>query len=204
MRKFLSLLVVSLTLFAAPLARAADGEGTTTVRAANQTLQSLLKKGAAPGSSEEKKLTEELNTKLRGFLDIDELGKRALGENAKKFSAEELAEFTRLLREIVEGNYLRALRSQLEFEVNYLKETNEGKTLRVATTVKTKAGKDGPARTIDIDYVLHKDGGSLRVFDLVTDGIGLVENYKSQFNRIIAKEGAAGLLTRMRKKTVKD
>jgi phospholipid transport system substrate-binding protein len=204
MRHLFYLLVFSLTLFVAPLARAADGEGTATVRAANQTLQSLLKKGATPGSAEEKKLTEELNTKLRGFLDVDELGKRALGENAKKFSAEELAEFTKLLREIVEANYLRALRSQLEYEVSYLKESNEGKTLRVTTTVKTKGSKDGPARTIDIDYVLHKDGASLRVFDLVTDGIGLVENYKSQFNRVIAKEGAAGLLGRMRKKAVKE
>src|SRR5262249_36855809 len=116
MRNLFYLLVFSLTLFVAPLARAADGEATATVRAANQTLQTLLKKNAAAGSPEEKKLTAELNDKLRGFLDIDELGRRALGENAKKFSAEELTEFTRLLREIVEANYLRAMRSQLEYE----------------------------------------------------------------------------------------
>lgn len=202
MRNFFYLLVFSLTFLVTPFARAADGDGTATVRAANQTLQTLLKKNAAAGSAEEKKLTAELNDKLRGFLDVDELGRRALGENAKKFSAEELAEFTRLLREIVEANYLRAMRSQLEYEVAYNKESTEGTNLRVATTVKTK-GK-GPQRTIDIDYVLHKDGNALRVFDLVTDGVGLVENYKSQFNRIIVKEGAAGLLTRMRKKAVKD
>jgi phospholipid transport system substrate-binding protein len=199
MRRLWSLLMFVVVLMLGARAQAAEGEATATVRSANQTLQGLLRKSATPGSPEEKKLTSELNAKLRGFLDVDELGRRALGENAKKFQPAELTEFTTLLREIVEGNYLRALRSQLEYEVSYLKETTESGAFRVATTVKTQADKGRP-RAIEIDYVLRRDGGAFRVFDLVTDGVGLIENYKSQFNRIIAKEGASGLLQRMRKK----
>jgi phospholipid transport system substrate-binding protein len=197
---FLSILV-SLAWTAA--AFAADGRGTTTVRGANETLQGLLRKGAGTGGGEDAKLTAELNTKLRGFLDVEELGRRSLGENAKKFDAAGLAEFTRLLREIVEANYLRALRNQLDYEVRYLGEKAEGGDLRVTTAVKTRGGKGRP-RTIDIDYVLHQEGGGLRVFDLVTDGVGLVENYRSQFNRIIAREGAEGLLQRLRKKRLQS
>jgi phospholipid transport system substrate-binding protein len=200
--RFIKLLVVLmlLSLGVSP-AWAAEGEATTTVKNANQMLQGLLRKHAAPGSGEEKKLAAELNSKLRGFLDVEELGRRALGENAKKFSAAELGEFTRLLREIVEANYLRALRSQLEYQVSYQRETAEGSAFRVVTEVKTQGGKGTP-KTIGIDYVLHRDAGTLRVFDLVTDGVGMVENYRSQFNRIIAKEGSAGLLERLRKKRV--
>jgi phospholipid transport system substrate-binding protein len=199
MRRFSLLLTLMLTLLGAPAARAADGEGTATVKSANQTLQGLLRKNATAGSADEKKLAAELNSKLHGFLDVDELGRRALGENVKKLSPAELEEFTRLLREIVEANYLRALKSQLDYQVSYERESAEGAALRVVTEVKTQSGK-GRARTIGIDYVLHRNAGTLRVFDLVTDGVGLVENYKSQFNRIIAREGTKGLLDRLRKK----
>jgi phospholipid transport system substrate-binding protein len=199
MRRFSVLLTLILTLLGAPAAGAADGEGTATVKSANQTLQGLLRKNAAAGSADEKKLAAELNSKLHGFLDVDELGRRALGENVKKLTPAELEEFTRLLREIVEANYLRALKSQLDYQVTYERESAEGTALRVVTEVKTQSGK-GRARTIGIDYVLHRNAGTLRVFDLVTDGVGLVENYKSQFNRIIAREGTQGLLDRLRKK----
>jgi phospholipid transport system substrate-binding protein len=55
---------------------------------------------------------------------------------------------------------------------------------------------------MSIDYVLHQSDSAWRVFDLVTDGVGLVQNYRSQFNKVIAKEGVAGLLERMRKKSL--
>ena len=47
---------------------------------------------------------------------------------------------------------------------------------------------------------LKKDGGKLKAWDVKTDGVGLVENYKTQFNNIIAKEGFDGLINRMKKK----
>jgi ABC-type transporter MlaC component len=38
---------------------------------------------------------------------------------------------------------------------------------------------------------------------VVTDGVGLVENYRAQFNKIIARDGFGGLMDRMRKKRAK-
>ena len=72
--------------------------------------------------------------------------------------------------------------------------------MSVATEV--RSAKSGRKQTMSIDYVLHENANAWRVFDLVTDGVGLVENYRSQFNKIIAKEGVTGLLDRMRKKKV--
>ena len=57
---------------------------------------------------------------------------------------------------------------------------------------------------MSVDYVLRKEGDTWRAYDLVTDGVGLVENYRAQFNKIIAKEGVAGLLERMRKKKAQN
>jgi len=48
--------------------------------------------------------------------------------------------------------------------------------------------------------VLESQGGKLRCFDVKTDGVGLVENYRAQFNKIIGKDGVPGLIAKMKKK----
>lgn len=187
--------------FVAPPVRA-EGTATATVRKANATLSELLRKKAAPGSPEEKSLARDVTTKLSSFLDVDELGKRALRDHWDKLTEAQKKEFSTLLRELVEASYVRALRSQLEYDVAYLRETAEDASVRVATEVRPQ--KSGRKQTISIDYVLHKDQNAWRVFDLVTDGVGLVENYRAQFNKVIAKEGVEGLFARMRKKKVES
>jgi phospholipid transport system substrate-binding protein len=181
-----------------PSAAAAEGAPTATVRQANRTLSELLRKKAAPGSAEEKALAKEVTQKLAGFLDVDELGRRALKDHFDKLTADQKKEFSKLLRELVEASYLKALRSQLEYDVTYMGEAPKDSGVSVATEV--RAQKNGRKQTISIDYVLHQDQNTWRVFDLVTDGVGLVQNYRSQFNKVIAKEGVQGLLERMRKK----
>ncbi|MBL4774395.1 MAG: ABC transporter substrate-binding protein [Alcanivoracaceae bacterium] len=68
----------------------------------------------------------------------------------------------------------------------------------VKTVIKAK--RKGRPLTIEVDYLLRKSGKSLRTFDIMTDGVGLVENYRAMFNKIIAKSGFDALLGKMRKK----
>jgi len=82
--------------------------------------------------------------------------------------------------------------------VVYLGEKARDGDLLVSTEVHAK--RKGRPYTVAVDYVLRKDGAGWRAFDVATDGVGLVENYRAQFNKIIAKDGFAGLLDRMRKK----
>lgn len=189
-------IVLGVSFWSSP--SSAEGAATVTVRRANDTLKELLKKKVPPGGPEEKKLTSEVTTRLGTFLDVDELGRRALRDHWSKLNAEQRRDFTKLLRELVEANYLKALRARLDYEVAYADEATTSSGVRVATEV--HALRNGRKQTMSIDYVLHKQNDDWRVFDLVTDGVGLVENYRSQFNKVIAKEGVDGLLARMRKK----
>jgi phospholipid transport system substrate-binding protein len=189
-----------LALVLASTALAADGPATATVRQANDTLHALLRRKATPGSPEEKQQANEVTAKLQNFLDVDELGRRAMRDQWSKLKPAEQAEFTKLLREIVEGHYLRALRAELDYEVAYLGEKPKGDEATVSTELRVT--RKGKKQVISVDYTLRKDKGAWRVFDIVTDGVGLVENYRGQFNQVIAKEGVEGLLARMRKKTL--
>jgi phospholipid transport system substrate-binding protein len=165
-------------------------------------VSALLKQKPEPGSEAEKRLAAEISTQLKDFLDVDELGQRALGDHFKALKPAQRKEYLILLRELVEGNYVKALRSNASYEVRYLEEVEKDGLRRVETELQLQ--RNGRAETMSVDYVLKKQGTTWRAFDLVTDGVGLVENYRAQFNKIIAKEGVDGLLERMRKKKAQN
>jgi ABC-type transporter MlaC component len=180
-------------------APAAKGPGSQAVKSANDTIASLLKQKATPNSKEEKELAGKVTTSVRGFLDIDQLGKRAMVDNWQKLSRPQQDQFLALLRSLIEDNYVRGLRANLDYQIEYTGESadKEGNTI-VTTKIHTK--RKGRPYTIAVDYVLVKDGDKLRAWDVKTDGVGLVENYRTMFDKIIAKEGFDGLMARMKKK----
>ncbi len=200
MKSLFALLVLIITLVAAPVAaRAADGPGTKAVRGANDTIARLLKQKVKPGSDEEKKAAAKVTESVRGFLDIDELSRRALVDHWAKLTATQQSDFLALLRALIEDNYVKGLRANLEYQISYLGESaGEAQTLVVRTQITAK--KKGRPIKIAVDYVLIGVGGKQRCFDIRTDGVGLVENYRAQFNKIIAKDGFDGLIARMKKK----
>ena len=195
------LLLASLLVLSAP-AWADDGPGTSAVRRANEGVKALLEQKPAPGSAEEKQLASRISTELQGFLDVAELGQRALGGHYEKLSPAQRKEYLALLRELVEANYIKAMRSNSTYEVRYLEEKEQDGNRLVTTELALT--RNGRPEVISVDYRLRKDGERWRAFDLVTDGVGLVENSRAQFNQIIAKEGVSGLLDRMRKKKAQN
>jgi phospholipid transport system substrate-binding protein len=186
---------------AAPAAPAVAkaGPGTAAVKQANEKISTLLKQKPAPGSKEEKELAAKVTTSVRDLLDIDELGKRAMADQWGKLTPAQQDEFLKTLRALIEDNYIRGLRSNLSYTVDYTGEsTDKDGNVVVATMINTK--RKNRTLKIEVDYVLKKDGDKLKAWDVKTDGVGLVENYKTQFNKIVAKEGFDGLIARMKKK----
>lgn len=199
-KTFLALFALLLAMVVLPAsALAADGPGTKAVRGANDTIAKLLEQKVKAGSPEEKKAAEKVTESVRGFLDIDELAKRALVDHWGKITDAQKAEFLALLRALIEDNYIKGLRANLEYTVAYKGEAaGADKTIVVKTEITAK--KRGRPIKIAVDYVLVDVGGKLKCFDIRTDGVGLVDNYRAQFNKIISKDGFDGLIAKMKKK----
>lgn len=180
-------------------APAKDGPGTAAVKQANTTISNLLKQKVPAGSPEEKELAKKVTASVRNFLDIDQLGKRAMVDQWSKLTKAQQEQFLTLLRELIEDNYVRGLRANLEYTVAYTGEaTDKDGSVVVSTKINTQ--RKGRPYSISVDYVLVKDGDKLRAFDIKTDGVGLVENYRTTFNKIIEKDGFDGLIAKMKKK----
>lgn len=175
------------------------GPGTAVVKQANETIAAQLKQKVKAGSPEEKTLAAKVTAGVRGFLDIDQLGKRAMVDNWSKLTKVQQDQFQTLLRALIEDNYVRGLRANVAYQVEYSGESTD-KDGNILVTTMVKAERKGRPFSISVDYVLVKDGDKLRAFDIKTDGVGLVENYRTMFNKIIAKDGFDGLIAKMKKK----
>jgi len=180
-------------------APAKAGPGTAVVKQANESIAAQLKQKVTAGSPEEKALATKVTASVRSFLDIDQLGKRAMVDNWSKLTKPQQDEFQSLLRALIEDNYVRGLRANVAYQVEYSGESTDKDGNILVTTV-VKAERKGRPFSIAIDYVLVKEGDKLRAFDIKTDGVGLVENYRTMFNKIIAKDGFDGLIAKMKKK----
>ncbi|HWO13699.1 MAG TPA: ABC transporter substrate-binding protein [Polyangiaceae bacterium] len=202
-RLFIPLRSLLLACLLSASALADDGPGTQAVRRANDSVKALLEQKAEPGSAAEKRRASQISVELEGFLDVNELGERALGQHLERFRPAQRKEFLTLLRDLVEANYIKAMRSNASYAVRYLTEEEQNDGSRVVAT-ELSVQRSGRSEVMSVDYRLLKRGEQWRAFDLVTDGVGLVENYRAQFNQIIAKEGVDGLLERMRRKKVQN
>jgi len=66
-----------------------------------------------------------------------------------------------------------------------------------------RAERHGRPATISVNYRLRPEGEQWRIYDVITEDVSVLQNYRAQFNRIIAKDGVEGLITRMRNRLEK-
>jgi phospholipid transport system substrate-binding protein len=185
-------------LFSAQVALAGDPPATAAVRKANTEMTTLLTQKVAAGSAAEKALATKVTAAVRALIDVDELGKAALVNHWSKISAAEQTEYLSLLRTVIEGEYIKGLRANVAYTVSFKGEAAQGADTVVQTEI--AATRKGRPFKISVDYVVRKVGGSLRAYDIKTDGVSLVDNYRAQFDKLMAKGGISNLLSKMRKK----
>ena len=52
-----------------------------------------------------------------------------------------------------------------------------------------------------VDYVMRKESGGWKIYDIVVDGISLVLTYRSQFDEAARNSGVEGLISQLQQKT---
>ncbi len=187
--------IALLLLLLAPAAWARP-TGSTTIEKANTRLRELLATKAEGNA--ERKLLAKVTTELRDLFDIGDLARRALVDHWDKMTPNQRTRLVDTLRSIVERNYIRQLRSNLEYAIQYKGEEPQGADVLVKTVI--QAQRKGRPFEVTVDYLLHPAGDTWKVYDVTTDEVSILQNYRSQFNRIIAKEGVDGLIGRMKGK----
>jgi len=132
------------------------------------------------------------------MFDFTELSKRTLAQNWSKFSPEQQKEFTELYKSVLEDAYANKIMAYTDEKIDFSKEVAlTGNTVEVQSTVLRKNGD------IPIYYRVIMEDGSWRVYDVVIEGVSLVNNYRAQFREILASKPPESLLETLRKKVGK-
>jgi phospholipid transport system substrate-binding protein len=149
---------------------------------------------ASPGdlSPADKKNLEDALTASVDFL---EMARATLGTEWEKRSDAEQKEFAQLFEEMLRASLLRRVDVHRVDRVDYAAETLEDATGSVRSTRHVKG-----ATTI-VDYSFRKTGADWNIVDYAVDGVSTVRNYRSQFTKILTKNGFESLVARLRKRT---
>ena len=168
------------------------------LKKANQQLKKSFGNKKPSWSPEADAKNLEIRKIVGSFLDFEELARRSLAKHWDGLSAKQRADFVKTLRELVERNYVKQLYGQPDYD---LRLEREEKTADEATVWGTlHATAKGKKVTMALEYKLVRKGNRWVVYDVITDDLSLLENYRAEFNKVIAKESFDALLARMKKK----
>lgn len=127
-------------------------------------------------------------------FDFQEMAKRTLAQAWKKLSVAEKKEFVEIFSQLLQNTYVKRVEAYSDEEVLFLNEIVKGRKSAVETAIQQNDLE------VPITYKLIQKGKEWLVYDVVIEGVSLVQNYRTQFRSIIRKEKYAGLIVRLEDK----
>jgi phospholipid transport system substrate-binding protein len=127
------------------------------------------------------------------IFDFEDTARRALGRHWQARTPQERAEFVGLFTDLLERAYISRIETYSGERVVYVGDTVDGDEATVRTRLLTREGGEVP-----VDYRMRRAGERWLVYDVVIEGVSLVANYRSQFNRIIQTSSYRELVSRLR------
>ena len=143
----------------------------------------------------EVKRRQALKKTISTIFDYPEMAKRSLGKHWNTRSAAEKKQFSELFATLLENSYAGKIESYNNEKIVYIKELLEDDHAEIKSKVVT-ANRD----EFTLDYRLFKQNGKWMVYDVVIEGVSLVSNYRSQFNKIITANGYDTLVKKLQSK----
>jgi phospholipid transport system substrate-binding protein len=191
----------------APPAHAEDAQGF--IQREHAELERMLRQPPSPARD------NEVNRSLDGFVDYDELTRRAFGEPCHSslpncediwasYDADKQHEVHDLLKQLVENSYRKNLLKTLDFELAYRGQREQGGDTRVVTEAQDRSKPREPP--VRVDYILKQTPNGWRVVDIVTEGSSLTKNYYDQFRKKMHNpgEGYPNIVAKLREKIAKQ
>ena len=193
--KLVCLSLVSFLFLSAMSVSAYAGDPTNLMKQTIDKVIQILK-------NKELKIPEKANERRAAIrkvvgerFDFEEMAKRSLALHWKKRTSEERNEFVPLFSDLLERSYIKKIESYTDEKILYTGEKTDGEYAVVDTKIITKRNVETP-----IEYRLLNKNDKWEVYDVVIEGVSLVNNYRNQFNKIIRRDSYEELVKRMKNK----
>jgi phospholipid transport system substrate-binding protein len=173
-------LAVVICLALASHARA--GEPLEMTRSAVEKVLAVLKDPKLKSPAKKQERIERLKEIINPIFDYDDMGRRALGSHWRRRTPAEQEEYLTLFRLFIERVYADRVDLYEGERIVVGRETIDGDYAEVESKVINARGEESP-----VIFRLRRADTKWRVYDAVVENISVVQNYRSQFDRVISK-----------------
>lgn len=190
------LLLVGLVLcFSQNTAVAASAAQQSLETTVNQVLGEL-KKPEFTNPASRKTVLNKVEQIILTLFSFDELSQRTVGPKWNNFSSSEKSAFKDAFQDLLRERYVGALEGYSGETVSYLRETpvgSGGDKVQIDSQVMVKG------KAVPMNYRMMKKGKWV-VYDIIIEGVSLVQNYRSQFQSVLQRGNAQQLIDLVRQK----
>ena len=178
---------------------ASAGEPQDKVKQTITDVLAILQDASLQGPEQTEARRAKIREVVRQRFGFEEMAKRALGRHWRNLKPEQRQEFVSLFSDLLERSYISKIESAVTEEklnVLYTKETiDKDGYAEVRTEIVNPRDLN-----FGIDYRLLQRDGNWEAYDIIIEGVSLVNNYRTQFNTIIGQESYEGLVKRLKRK----
>lgn len=193
MRVFVHILLT--LLFAWPITTVAAETPFDTVQTAVEQVMAIIDDPALQNEKSRPEQVQRISVIVDAVFDYPTIARQALGKNWTRITEAEQQEFTLLFSRFLGDVYINKITSFPGSKVEYGKEIAlSAKVTEVQTTVNTKD------LSVPISYRLTVNDSTWKVYDVIVEGVSLLNNYRSQFHSILSKKPMEYLLVQLRAK----
>ncbi|MDF9392413.1 MULTISPECIES: MlaC/ttg2D family ABC transporter substrate-binding protein [Methylococcus] len=159
------------------------------IQQTSNQLQSSLQK---PEYKEDfRKATELVERIIDPHVDFERVSMLVLGKYWKTATPDQRERFKKEFRTLLVRTYTTAFTEYSNWNIRYLpmqESTESGKVM-----VRTEVLQEG-AQPIAVNYRMVQTGGEWKVYDVLIEGISLLQNYRTSFTNQVAQTGLEPLI----------
>jgi len=187
-------LAVALFIFCTGAAALA-GESFDLVKSAVEHALGILRDPNLNAAQKKQERIEWLKEVINPLFDYDEMARRTLAAHWRRRTPAEQEEFAKLFRAFLEKIYSDRIDLYGGERIVLGRETIDQDYAEVESKIIGAKGEESP-----VIYRLKRAAGKWKVYDAVVENISIVNNYRSQFDRVILKSSYDELKKMLRDK----
>ena len=159
-----------------------------------ETIQQVLTVVNNSAAASDTTRKQALRDSIIPRFDWVEMAKQALGKHWDTVPTRH-DEFIAAFADFLGNSYVGKIGSYKDEKILFVQEVVKNNVAEVKTKIVPAKGEP-----TTVNYQLHLVQGDWKIYDVVVEDISLVVNYRSQFNRILAKGSFDDLLRQLKEK----
>ncbi len=184
--------VLALTL--APASGAQAGGPTEGVKTLIDEVLRIMQHHPSQSPAQKRQRLELIERTTARHVDYREMAKRSLGPTWDTLSRGQQEEFVHLFSELLKASYACRLDEFAQARMVYQSEENSEDYAKVQILILRQNDK------IPVTFSMLKEPQGWMIYDLVIEGVSLLNNYRSQFSRVVDGSSYQGLVRSLQAK----